>query len=171
MNKFRVLGFGSFGLVLLILITTCGGPNAFGSIEDSVDEIVESAEDRSDQAREEAEDIAEEEREETDDEARDRDNEEDEEEEVDEDNTDNGDDGGNDLLSSDLDSVLDIDDEVDEIKEDVPRLGLTFDEDVNNLSIGRGNEGNHIPFIVIPDDRPLSGVVWEHPLTINPLTR
>ena len=26
----------------------------------------------------------------------------------------------------------------------VPRLGLTFDEDSNNLSLGDGNEGNHI---------------------------
>jgi hypothetical protein len=28
---------------------------------------------------------------------------------------------------------------------------LTFDEDVNNLSLGVGNEGNHIVMIVIPN--------------------
>ena len=27
---------------------------------------------------------------------------------------------------------------------------ITFDEDYNNLSLGIGNQGNHIPMIVIP---------------------
>jgi hypothetical protein len=37
---------------------------------------------------------------------------------------------------------------------DVPTapIIMTFDEDFNNLSTGIGNEGNHIPFIVILDD-------------------
>ncbi len=34
---------------------------------------------------------------------------------------------------------------------------ITFDEDYNNLSLGIGNEGNHVPMIVIPS--PNSGMV------------
>ena len=137
MDKLRVLGLSSSFLVLVILIVTNGGvliQNAFGSIEDFVDEIVESAEYRDDQAREEAENIAEEAREYADDQA--RDNEEDEEEldkeELDRDNTDNDNDRGNDVSSFDVppgtdvgvigdpgsmdpDSIFDIDDKLDEL--------------------------------------------------------
>lgn len=31
------------------------------------------------------------------------------------------------------------------------RLHVTFDEDVNNLSLGVGNEGNHVVLVVIPN--------------------
>jgi len=37
---------------------------------------------------------------------------------------------------------------------------ITFDEDYNNLSLGIGNEGNHIPMIVIPS--PNSGMLQGH---------
>jgi gas vesicle protein len=82
-NSNKVLGFSSSVLVLIILITTNGNgsiQNAFGSIEDSVDEIVESAEEESDEVRDDAEDLAEEAREDSDEEARDRGDEEDEDE-------------------------------------------------------------------------------------------
>jgi hypothetical protein len=37
---------------------------------------------------------------------------------------------------------------------------ITFDEDYNNLSLGIGNEGNHVPMIVIPS--PNSGMLQGH---------
>jgi hypothetical protein len=40
----------------------------------------------------------------------------------------------------------------DEIEYDQLALFVTFDEDVNNLLTGTGNEGNHIVMVVIPSE-------------------
>ncbi|WP_156690632.1 alkaline phosphatase family protein, partial [Mycobacterium sp. Marseille-P9652] len=46
---------------------------------------------------------------------------------------------------------------------------ITWDEDYNNLSLGIGNEGNHIPMIVIPNqgaiDAPTGGMLSGHFVT------
>jgi Phosphoesterase family len=42
---------------------------------------------------------------------------------------------------------------------------ITWDEDYNNLSLGIGNEGNHVPMIVIPS--PNSGMRQGHIVAIN----
>jgi hypothetical protein len=42
---------------------------------------------------------------------------------------------------------------------------ITWDEDYNNLYVGNGNEGNHIPMIVIPS--PNSGMRQGHVVAVN----
>ncbi len=42
---------------------------------------------------------------------------------------------------------------------------ITWDEDYNNLSLGNGNEGNHVTMIVIPS--PNSGMRQGHLVAVN----
>lgn len=42
---------------------------------------------------------------------------------------------------------------------------ITWDEDYNNLYLGNGNEGNHVPMIVIPS--PNSGMRQGHFVAVN----
>ena len=57
-----------------------------------------------------------------------------------------------DLLSEDF-----LDGLSDDFNDDSSRVYITFDEDEDNLSVGRGNEGNHVDFVTNPNPPSIEG--------------
>ena len=64
----------------------------------------------------------------------------------DERDNDNDERDANDSLSEDFSGGLS-----DDFNYDSPRIFVNFDEDNDNLSVGSGNEGNHVYFAAIPN--------------------